>query len=106
MCFVFRSLRSGVGVAFSPPRAPPRGSFRAKGMDRQELRFLAAEAVEVEAEVVGGAVDPLFEGAVEEDLTGDAVRRAEEVADAVEGKAALELVAEGLALLRRQFPDG
>jgi hypothetical protein len=75
-------------------------------MDAQELRFLAAEAIEVEAEVVRGAVDPLLEVAVEEDLAGDALRRAEGGADLVEGKAALELVAEGLALLGRQFAGG
>jgi hypothetical protein len=75
-------------------------------MDCEELWFLAAEAIEVDAEVVGGAVDPLFEVAVEENLAGDTLRLAEESADALEGKAARELVAQEPALLGRQFADG
>jgi hypothetical protein len=59
-------------------------SFWAKVINPKELCFLAAEAVELDAEVVGGAVGPLFEVAVEEHLAGDAVRRPEEVADLVE----------------------
>jgi hypothetical protein len=75
-------------------------------MDTQEMRFLPAEVDELQAEVVRGAVGPLFKGAVKKDLAGDALRRPEEAADLLEGHPRGEFAPEVFPLPRRQFPGG
>jgi hypothetical protein len=46
-----------------------------------DLGFLPAAALELDAEVERGVVHPLFQVALVKDLSSDAVRRAEEIAD-------------------------